>query len=49
MFLAEQSILINVRLGCGHIGVDYSGIRCMFLTAHEYLKSNIIISLYRIT
>ena len=36
-------------LGCGHIGVDYSGIRCTFLRAREYLKSNIMISLYRVT
>ena len=41
--------LFGIPYGCGHIGVDYSGIRCTFLRAREYLKSNIIISLYRIT
>ena len=32
-------------LGCGHIGVHYSGIRCTFLRTREFLKSNIISSL----
>ena len=36
-------------LGCGHIEVDYSGIRCTFLRAREYLESNIMIYLYRVT
>ena len=36
-------------LGCGHIGVDYSCIRCTFLRAREYLKSNNMISLYQVT
>ena len=40
---------LSHTLGCGHIGVDYSGIRCTFLRAREYLKSNIMISLYRVT
>ena len=44
----HTAILYSYLLGCGHIRVDYSGIRCTFLRAREYLKSNIMISLYRV-
>ena len=44
-----RKLKYTFSLGCGHIGVDYSGIRCTFLRAREYLKSNIMISVYRVT
>ena len=42
-------LLLFVLQCCGHIGVDYSGIRCTFLRAREYLKSNIRIYSCRVT
>ena len=44
----RRKCLYMYVLGCGHIEVDYSGIRCTFLRAREYLKSNIMIYLYRV-
>ena len=41
-------IIAYIRVyGCGHIGVDYSGIWCTFLGAREYLKSNIRLRSHR--
>ena len=40
----KNTIHYRCTLGCGHIGVDYTGIRCTFLRAREYLKSNIMVS-----
>ena len=33
-----QIIDCRVTLGCGHIGVDYSGIRCTFLRGTRILE-----------
>ena len=48
LFGIRHTLYGHGGLGCGHIGVDYSGIRCTFLRAREYSKSNIMISLYRV-
>ena len=32
---SNSALLCDPVLGCGHIGVDYSGIRCTFLRARE--------------